>query len=339
MSALRDRISAQRKNIADSKAAFERPYRFKTGKTVVRVLPGTVTDDEFSKPYGAHYIKDPRDGDKIIAVVGDAEICYAKVCPVRNAIVDYIDRCNAAGDEAMAKKAKEWLARDSYVVNAEIVGGVDTENNGKVVRIEFSRNQYDQVLSVMETLFMANPEFTMKDGLAIVIERTGTGVQDTKYSFQAFPGVMKPPTQAALDGRMDLQSYVDGKFGMSVTKALTHMSTLLGKDVTSTAIGSALTQAAAQLSAPSATTATTTRTTAPAATTTAPATTSADDDLLALVPGATATNIVEAEFEDVNPLPPQQTTAATAPAATTAAPVEANAQQFDSILAELDALV
>jgi hypothetical protein len=249
---LKDKIAAQRKALADNKAAFERSYRFKVGKTVCRLLPGVDDADTFSKPYGAHYIKDPRDpaGKTIIAVVGDAEICYGKIDPVRQAISEFISACNERGDETAAKYAKEWLAKPSNIVNLEIISGVDTENNGKVVPWEASSNQYDGVLSVMESVMDADPTFSMTNGLVFQVERVGTGMSDTKYTFSYFPGTatIAAPTSNVLSQRIPLDSYVSGKFGMNVTKALNHLSSLLGRDVTANAIASAT--APAQIAAP-----------------------------------------------------------------------------------------
>lgn len=249
---LKDKIAAQRKSIADNKAAFERSYRFKVGKTVCRLLPGVDDMDVFSKPYGAHYIKDPRDpaGKTIIAVVGDAEICYGKIDPVRQAIGEFISVCNERGDDTASKYAKDWLAKPSNIVNLEIISGVDTENNGKVVPWEASSNQYDGVLSVMESVMNVDPAFSMEHGLVFEVERVGTGISDTKYSFGYFPGTatIAPPSANVLAQRVPLDSYVAGKFGMQVTKALNHLSSLLGRDVTANAIAAAA--APAQLSAP-----------------------------------------------------------------------------------------
>lgn len=320
MSSLRDKVNAQRQAIAAKQAQYERPYRFKVGKTMIRILPGTVTPDDFSKPYGAHYIKNPADG-KIIAVVGDAEICYGKVCPVREGISKLIQQFMERGDEAGAKKIKEWLARDSYVVNAEIMGGVDTENKGKVVRIEFSRNQYDEILSLIDTVLITNPNFDMSEGLAVMVERVGTGVTDTKYTWSAVPGNVPPPSRAILDQRADLAAYVDGKFGISVTKALTALSSLLGEDVTQTAIGSAIQQNAPQIAAQ-------------------PTVQSVTDvlqgDAIPDFDSSTATTaVVDADFEALANL---EVTSATVEVKPTTAPAEPAKDEFADILAELDSL-
>lgn len=316
MSSLKERVAAQRKQIADNKAAYLRSYRFKPGKTMVRVLPGIANPEDFAVEYGAHYIKDPRDSSKVVAVVGDAEICYGKPDPVRQAISEYIHRCQERGDDQGAKNAKDWLARRTYLLNLKIIGGVDKDNAGKVVPWEASTNQYDQILSLMETMFDADKDpLDPNAGLVIVVERTGTGVQDTKYTFQAFPSPEKyPVTQEDLDARHDLAAYRDSKFGVSVTKALTALSSLLGYDVTTTAIGAAMASNAAAL--PSA---------ASAPASSAP-TDPVDDDLLALE------NVTDAEFE---PATDDATSSAATPAAT---PAAAAADDLDSIMAELDDL-
>lgn len=332
MSSLKDKIAAQRKQIADNKAAFQRSYRFKVGKTMIRVMPGTDDPEDFAIEYGAHYLKDPRDNDKLLAVVGDAEICYGKVDPVRQAITDFVHRCNERGDEQMAKNAKGWLAKRNHVMNIKVIGGADTENAGKVVPWEASENQYDSVLSVIETALDAGQDpFDMNGGLVLVVERTGTGVQDTKYTFQPFLNSAKyPATQADLDARHDLKAYRDGKFGTSVTKALGVMSSLLGYDVTTTALGASIAASVPSqaIAGPGATSTpgpsdvtdfSTTASTPAAAPAAASATSSIDEDLLAL----------DATFEDVAPAAaPEVTQAQAAPAASVQ----------DDILAELDAL-
>lgn len=239
MSSFRDRVNAQRKHIAESRVQGEKAYKFMVGKTMCRVLPGVQEADDFSKIYAAHYIKDPAT-KATVAVVGDAEICYGKPCPVRQAIGRFVAECSAIGDVETAKFAKDWIGRESYVVNLEIIGGPDAENKGKVVRAELSKNQYDQLLSVIDTIFMGNPDFDMRDGLGVVVERVGTGVQDTKYRFEALPLVLPPPTAAILDQRVDLQTYVDSKFGASVERALTKLSLITGADAPNTSGGQAM---------------------------------------------------------------------------------------------------
>lgn len=318
---LKDKIAAQRKQIADTKASYQRSYKFKVGQTLIRVLPGCGdTRDEqedFAVDYGAHYIKDPRDSTKLLAVVGDAEICYGKSDPVRQAITDYIHRCNERGDETSAKAAKEWLARKSHIMNIKVCAGPDSENNGKVVIWEASDNQYDAVLAtVLNSLEAGLDPFDLNGGLVIQVERVGTGVQDTKYTFQPYLAANKyPGTPADLEARANLKSYRDGKFGQSVLKALGVMSNLLGYDVTTTAVGAALagnspTSTASQLSAPQ----------------TQPVTAadpSDDMDLLATDP------VIDAVFEPV-----AEATATTPVATPAASPATADAD----IMAELDAL-
>jgi hypothetical protein len=323
---LKDKIAAQRKQIADNKAAFLRSYRFKPGKTMIRILPGTTEPDDFTVEYGAHYIKDPRDSSKLLAVVGDAEICYGKPCSVRQAITDYIHAANDRGDETSAKAAKEWLARRSYVMNILIIGGADKENEGKVVPWEATSNQYDSVLSVIETMLEADTDpFDLSGGLVLVVERTGTGVNDTKYNFMPFPNAAKyPANQTHLDQRVDLVAYRDSKFGTSVVKALGVMSQMLGYDVSQTAVGAAIAgnvQQQAAIGAPASNTPAAQAKAAAAATPAEPVS-DLDADLAAL------DGVTDATFEDA-PFTPDE------PAVAPSVPASA---EVDDIMAELDAL-
>lgn len=229
MSNFRDRVAAQRQAIAETRASGDRPYKFAVGKTIIRILPGMQDPDDFYVKYGEHWIKDPAT-KAVLAVVGDAEITYGRTCPVRQAIGKFVAQQSAIGDQETAKFAKDWLGKESNITNTEILGGVDVENKGKVVRNAWSQNQLDGILSAIDTVFMGNPDFNMKDGLALVVERVGTGMLDTKYSYQVLPGNVPAPTPAVLAQRVDLKVYVDSKFGASVDKALLKLSALLGED-------------------------------------------------------------------------------------------------------------
>ncbi len=313
MSSLKDRIAASRKAIADQKASYDRAYKFKVGKTIIRLLPGVQDPDEFSKEYGAHYIRDPST-DSIIAVVGDAQICYGQRCPVREAIQMFIDKCNARGDDVTAGKAKEWLAKSTNIANVQIVDGPDSENKGKVVRPEFSQNLLDSMLSVLEDYALVDKDFDekfRKNGFLLTVERVGTGKMDTKYTIAAYPKQPETPiSDSVLAQRLDLQSVVDGKFGQSVLNALSKLSVLLGKDVTQSALGLAVQESAKIAHAP---------------VNNQPAAEPAGDDLTALL----GEGPIEAEFVD-------------APVATTAPEVAPAAEtvtdEFKDILADLDNL-
>ena len=231
MSTFKQKIEAQRRAIAERSVSFERPYKFKVGKTHIRILPGVKDSTEISRQYGAHYIKDPRTGD-LAAVVGDAEITYGKECPVRIAIKQCVQQANSRGDDKAAKVAKEWLARPVHVVNIQVVGGVDEENKGKVVRAEFSEKGWDSILSVLEEVDAQVDDFNIANGVIITVERTGTGPTDTRYTYTPhLKQPSSPPSNDVLNQRVDLDTYVDAKFGASVDKALVHLSNVLGKDV------------------------------------------------------------------------------------------------------------
>lgn len=253
MSSLKDRIAATRANYAQRKAGFERAYKFKPGQTIIRLLPGVSDPDEFFREYGAHYIRDPNT-DAMVAVVGDAQITFQRTDPVREAIGELMGRASRVNDQATYEKLKKWLAKPVTVVNAQIIKG-DDENKGKVVRPEFSSTAFDSILIALQlcadTADGSDGEL-MKNGLGalIVVDRVGTGPTDTRYTFSAYPKQPSDPVpQAVLDQRLDLDEYINGKFGDSVVKALAALSNMLGRDVTQSALGQAMTQTA-ELAAP-----------------------------------------------------------------------------------------
>ena len=323
MSTFKQKMEAQRKAIADRNASFERAYKFKVGKTHIRIMPGVKVPENFDRKYGAHYIKHPVT-QAMIAVVGDAEICYEKPCPIREGIGEVMSQAQSRGDDALAKAAKSWLAKEVYVVNAQIVGGVDEENKGKVVRIEFSSNGFDSIASIMLDLDEQIDGFDIKNGAIITVERTGTGQTDTRYTYT--PHLKQPTTpasEAIMAQRIDLDTYFDGKFGASVAKAQTALSNILGRDVSEGALSASRAAAITDRSA-------------------------YDEDGIsskAATPEAT-----DAEFDDLldgDEIPPFDTPEETKPAETKAATkasakkTEAaapKADEFEDILADLDNL-
>ncbi len=239
-----ERIKAQRQAIADRSAAFTRAYKFKPGKTTILILPGKKDAEEISKEYGAHFLKDPTSGN-IIAVVGDSGITYGKQCPVRDAIGEVIQMGQQRGNDTVVEKAKEWLAKPTFVTNVKIMDGVDTDNKGKIVQPEFSSTAWDTICGIFESLMEQMPDWKVEFGALIDVERTGTGVKDTRYTYtprlQQPKGPQKPDV---MDQCVDLDAYVKGKFGDNIPKALTYLSSVLGRDVTGTAIAGAVTATA-----------------------------------------------------------------------------------------------
>jgi hypothetical protein len=189
---------------------------------------------------------------------------------------------------------------------------------------EFSSNQYDTILSLMaEYLDVGRDPFDPVNGLVICVERTGSTMNDTKYTFNTFPAPEQRPLPSnALEARTDLVAYRDSKFGTSVTKAMTVLSSLLGYDVTTTALGSAM-ASNAQLAAPAATT------------TTAPAPAPVEAGVGDAVQVNDLDAIMDASFEEVTPVteptPVAQTTPAPSPA-----PAAASADDLDAIMADLE---
>lgn len=286
MSSFKQKVAAQRKQIAEKNAGYLRAYKFKPGKTQIKVLPGLKSPEDFFKAYGAHYVKDWRTGE-IAAVVGDAELTYGTPCPVRSAIRELMKIAAERGNEPLQNSAKEMLAKQTYVYAAQILGGVDSENLNKVVLIEQTSAGFDSVLGIAEQLSEDDPDFDMMNGFIINVERTGTGAKDTRYNF--IPSTKQPTSKIAddvLSQRPDLDAYVGAKFGVNVQKALLYLGNLLGKDLVG-AHTLETSESATALPAPE----TASKTTAASVKEASPI----DDDLASLA-GAT-----DAEFEDATP--------------------------------------
>lgn len=310
----KEKIAAQRAALAARNAAFAKTYKFKVGKTHLYILPGLKNPDDVSREFGVHYIKDLVTG-QMITSVGDAGICYGKDDPVRQAIQQLIEKANAVGDDDTAKKVKDWLAKPRYIVNAVVLkGSVDAENVGKVVQVDFSTNGWDGICSVFEQIMEEVDGFDIKNGAVITVERKGTTVTDTEYSYMpSLKQPATPPKQELLDKAMDLDTFVDGKFGDSVRDALAKLSNFLGRDVSGSAIGAAIASNAALAG---------------------PKTAPVDDDLISSL-GSDTTGAVDADFDDLLGGDSIPETGGAKPAETKATE---SAGSLEDIMADLDNL-
>lgn len=239
----RDRLQAKKQAIADRQSGQQRSYKFLNGKTYFRILPGVSDPAEFFTEIGIHWIKDPSSG-KVVTAIGDRSICFGEACPVRDAINELSRKAHQAGDEEGVKFAKDMMAKPRNFVNAVIVKAPGEFDPSKPVLVEFSEKQFDAILSQIEEFLDDIPEdadpskvgpLSLKEGALFCIERSGHGLE-TRYNIY-LTGKSKAVEQSVFEQATDLESFKRAQFGERQNKALSHLSQLLGRDLTEAEAG------------------------------------------------------------------------------------------------------
>ncbi|MCR9222905.1 MAG: hypothetical protein NXH70_02450 [Hyphomonas sp.] len=244
MAGLRDRIAQKRQAIADKSAGYERAFKWPVGKSYFRLLPGKVEADEFFEEIGVHWIKQ---NGKVVASVGDREICFGEPCPIREGIEAVMSHAREIGDDDMLKAAKDMMAKPRFFANGVIIKSPAEFEKDKPELLEFSEKTWDQILSQMEDMIedldegadlMKEGPFAMDGGTIFVLEKTGTGL-DTRYN--VFTSAKKAPAKPdALEAAVDLGAYKRSQFDEKGRKALAALGAMIGEDL-SDSIADALT--------------------------------------------------------------------------------------------------
>jgi hypothetical protein len=261
MSKLLDKIKGTKQAIAESRAAMTRAYKFKEGKTVISILPlhtdVSKPDDEkdFYVPFGQHYVKNKK-GETIV-VVGDRSLCFpGEECPVRDGLFDLMRKANEDGDTSMVEVVKESLAKESFLMNVIVHQDPDKKAEEAPQLVSLSKNLFDDLASVLEEYLAADMGQLMRwnDRLLLIVERTGKTKNDTRYKI--IPAAAKKTIDPSIMSKaVNLPEYVNGQFNTSVTKALSWLSTALGRSLAGSSIAAALAPApgtAPALNAPAA---------------------------------------------------------------------------------------
>lgn len=232
---LKDKIAAKRQVMNDKDAGRVRSVKFPNGKTVIRLLPGTDDPNDFFQEIGIHWIKNK--ASETVCAVGDRQICFQEPCPVRDAIGELIRAGQAAGDDALVKRAKDMMAKSRYFVNGVVMlTGSSELKKGEAVLFEFSENTFGKLLSIMEDYIEADHDvLDLEKGVAFVIERSGSGL-DTEYAVSAAPKNFGVIPSSVLDKRTDLLAYKRAQFDDRAAKAIAAISKELGRPLDSDTI-------------------------------------------------------------------------------------------------------
>lgn len=224
---VKDRIAAKRGAIAAGKSKGIRPYKFKTGKTLFRILPAPNGGD-FDRPFGKMWLKS-FDGQQKFSI-GDRDITFGETDPIKEMIFAAM---RAAPNEETRDHYKAMLAQRKNVFCALIIsvnGVADPEQSpSEPVIIEVSETQFDNILAQFETYTDMDPDYDLagKDtGHLFSCEKSGSGF-DTKYTFLATPQ-KAPLKQEIIDKAIDLDAWIQGEFEGLENKAVEFLGKLNG---------------------------------------------------------------------------------------------------------------
>lgn len=150
--------------------------KFKVGRTAIRILPPKEGQQTPFKMIYMHFVDLPAD-DKP-AVFPCPRRMANKPCPV----CAKAEELRASGDEGLVEKAKKLFAKRQWYANA-----IDRKNVEEGVQlVAFGKEIMNQVVGIRKTLAEDGLDFTDPyEGYDIVVERTGTGKEDTEYTVQA----------------------------------------------------------------------------------------------------------------------------------------------------------
>lgn len=160
--------------------------KIKEGKTRVRILSNVTPGEQFWADQGVHWIKADENG-KPLAVVGCHDTVFKRPCPVCAAAEQAI---LAATDDESLKLMKSWKSKGNILLNAIIRDGADASADPQI--LELTTSTFEQVLSIMEDW---GDITDLVEGMDIIIERKGKGMNDTKYTVGVAPISPKFPKE------------------------------------------------------------------------------------------------------------------------------------------------
>lgn len=325
-----ERLALRRGEIASTRSKGLRPYKFRAGRTLFRVVPqpgyptniapGTMG---IERRFGQTFLKSF--DNKNIGSIGDRELTYGQSDPVRDMIFQAM---RAAPTDEVKKHYQEMLASPRIVFCAVILDDPNQKPDEPVL-IEISETAFDEGILAQAMVWADTgvDVFDAQQGHIFQVEKSGAGM-DTSYNWAVTPKAA-PIGQAILDKAIDLDSWITALFEGKEARcfeALAKLNASVGISVNAPAQLTAGTPAAAALPPPAQPAA------APAATAAAPAVTPPAQ------PAAMVTHAIEeAEYVAVEETPaPPAAAAVTPPPAAPVAPQPASGEpDLDSILASL----
>ena len=133
-------------------------------------------DPQFWHDFASHYIKDA--ADQLQAVYVCANETFGRPCAICDGLTE-VQRTKGVNDEEVAALVKEARASTKFLVN---VLALDTDTPDTPQVLELGKLAFGGLVNVVEE--WAEQVFDPTNPQIIIVERTGTGTNDTKYTVQ-----------------------------------------------------------------------------------------------------------------------------------------------------------
>lgn len=216
---LLEKIAAKRKEI---KAKTNRTDIIKPapGKHKYRILPAKE-GDMFWADFGRHYVKNTE--GKMAAVYVCVEQTFGKPC----AICQEIARAGkqASDDNELKMLEESRCKRADVLLNVLHLSSAEKAGTPQVMGI--SPTTFDKILAVFEEYQTEGIDITsLSDGIDIVIERTGAGL-NTEYTVMAAVK-SKPVPVTVMDNITNLQEFVQQESEADLRKAVNAVNAIVG---------------------------------------------------------------------------------------------------------------
>lgn len=204
-------IRAKRQGMADKKTSMKKAYKFKPGKTMLRILPSWRDESAESRPFshdfGQAFIRDL--DNNLLAVIGDRKMTYGEDDAVRDLIV--LAKGEAPTD-AQREHYHQMLAKPQHLVNALVLNDSAVDPTEPQL-VSFSNSQMENELlpKIEKLLVKGHNPLDLDKGFDLEISRVGTTKNDTRYSFD-FERDSTKVDPKVMSRVIDLDSYVRAQF-------------------------------------------------------------------------------------------------------------------------------
>lgn len=213
-------LEAIRAKLAKTKASLKRAgstIKPKQGKSRYVILPPYKDDGSWHHNYGQHFIKDAADQLQAIYICSDRT--NSEPCPICDTMAE-AQRTVGVSDPAVAELIKKQYARQEFLIGV-LALDTDTPDDPQVLQV--GKTVFDQLVTLVES--WAEQVFDPTNPQIIVIERTGTGIQDTKYTAQPAPN---RHTYKKAVKSIDLDEFVKQESEQAEKKALLSLRAVAG---------------------------------------------------------------------------------------------------------------
>lgn len=225
MTSVRDLVNKKKQQVEDRKVASKNPYKFKSGKTTIRILPSWrgADDPTFFHDFGQSWIKSM--DKKVMAVVADNRITFGTDDPVRNLINMAMAE---ARTDAQREHYKEMLAKARVLVNALILDDKEIDPETPEI-VEFSESQFVKVMEAADLAGILDEFLSLENGVNLIVSKSGKGF-DTEYNF-AFDRKNSKVNPKVMENINDIDAFIRAKFAdaekaVNAIKTLTQSETL-----------------------------------------------------------------------------------------------------------------